>query len=654
MEIKKMMIEKTLQKRFGFSTFKPGQERVIDKIMAGESVAAIFPTGAGKSLCYQIAALHEPGLTLVVSPLLSLMKDQTDFLQSKNIPAGKLDSGMSPEDYLQVLEAAKKGKIHILMIAVERFKNERFRAQLRQMRVSFLVVDEAHCISEWGHNFRPDYLKIPAYQKEFNISKVLLLTATATPRVIEDMCDKFSIPSANVVRTGFYRENLFLRILPVPEDNKDFLLREVLSGKPEGPTIVYVTLQKTAERIASMLNKHGFEAEAYHAGMKNEIREAVQNRFMGGQTLIVVATIAFGMGIDKRDIRKVVHYDLPKSTESYSQEIGRAGRDGKPSLCCILGNKNGIPVLENFVYGDTPDISGICHVLTHIKTSGQNTFEIRPVSMSRDADIRLLPLKTLLVYLEMEKIISPKYAYFEDYPFQYRMNARDIANQFEGERKTFVKTLFDCSKTAIKWTHPDMEAIMIKTGADRKRILAALEYFHEKGWIDLQPKSGVEVFDIIDSAFDPASVAQKMSSLFKEKEARDVARLHAMIELFEGDQCLARSLSAYFGEHLETVCGRCSTCLNKKPSRLLFEAPPPLDGLDYHEIIRPLADVLSSTSPVHLITRFLCGIRSPRLTQFKVSGISGFGALESHPYKEVEAWVLKNRSMRGAGMAESS
>lgn len=219
----------SLKNTFGFDEFKSGQRQVIENITAGKSAAAIFPTGAGKSLCYQLPAILEQGMTLVVSPLLSLMKNQIDFLKSKNIPAAKLDSGMSAEAYRETLDAARKGHLKILMVAVERFKNERFRTQLKLMDISLLVVDEAHCISEWGHNFRPDYLKIPLYQKEFRIKKILLLTATATPKVIEDMCKKFSINREDVLQTGFHRKNLFLRIRPVTEEKKNALLREVLA-----------------------------------------------------------------------------------------------------------------------------------------------------------------------------------------------------------------------------------------------------------------------------------------------------------------------------------------------------------------------------------------------------------------------------------------
>ncbi|MGB5155880.1 RecQ family ATP-dependent DNA helicase [Desulfobacterium sp. N47] len=637
-----MIYRQTLKTKFGFEDFKQGQEQVVEKIIAGESTIAIFPTGAGKSLCYQLPALHEQGLTLVISPLLSLMKDQIEFLKKKKVPAAKLDSGMSATDYHNTLEAAKQGKLKILMIAVERLKNERFRTQLRQMKVSLLVVDEAHCISEWGHNFRPDYLKIPKFGKEFNINKTLLLTATATSKVVKDMCHKFSIPESNVVLTGFYRKNLFLRVLPVQEEIKDKTLTKVLSGKPEGPAIVYVTLQKTAENIARVLKEKGFDVEAYHAGMKNDQREAVQNRFMSSNNSIVVATIAFGMGIDKENIRKVIHYDLPKSIEGYSQEIGRAGRDDAPSLCCVLANRNGLPVLENFIYGDTPDMDGIRFALDSIKQSLSRVFEVRPYTLSRDSDIRLLPLKTLLVYLEMADIISPKFTYFEQYPFQFLVSAAEITENFDNERISFVRTIFSHSKTAKTWTYPDIDAIVSESGSDRQRVLAALEYFHGKGWIDLQPRSGVEVYDILAPDFDTDQMAEYLMALFKEKEDKDAARIHAMIDMFEKDRCIAQSLSAYFGEQLSASCGRCSTCLNKQPPRLPSINLPALTSYDFNDLIKPLKEIALFPLPVHLATRFLCGISTPRLVQYKAKQKPGFGRLEKYPYKDVVKWVVQN------------
>ncbi len=342
------MLRQQLQKHFGFNTFLKGQEDVIRKVLKRQSAAAIFPTGAGKSLCYQLPAMLLPGMTLVVSPLLSLMKDQLDFLLANNIPAARLDSTLARDEYGRIIESAKNGELKILMIAVERFKNERFRAQLQKMNISLLVVDEAHCISEWGHNFRPEYLKLPDYQKEFKIAQTLLLTATATEQVIDDMCAKFNILKENVFVTGFYRDNLFLQITPTDNSEKKDRLLQKIRKTPQDPTIVYVTLQKTAEDVAQFLCANKINAHPYHAGMETEKREEIQNKFMDGTLACIVATIAFGMGIDKKDIRRIIHYDLPKSIENYSQEIGRSGRDGMPAICEVLANRDNIHILEKF------------------------------------------------------------------------------------------------------------------------------------------------------------------------------------------------------------------------------------------------------------------------------------------------------------------
>ena len=633
------MTDYSLKQYFGFDRFLKGQKEVIDKVVAGESTAAIFPTGAGKSLCYQLPAMHLPGVTLVVSPLLSLMKDQIEFLKSKQIPAAKLDSGIPREEYQATLQDGVQNRIKILMVSVERFKNERFRTQLKRMNVSLLVVDEAHCISEWGHNFRPDYLKIPMYQEEFNIPQVLLLTATATPKVIEDMCKKFRISRRNVIITGFYRKNLHLKVEGVPEVGKRQALVETLNKGPMGPSIVYVTLQKTAETIAQYLSSKGVEARAYHAGMKTDLREDVQNQFMHGHLNTVVATIAFGMGIDKRNIRKVVHYDLPKSIENYSQEIGRAGRDGLVSMCTLLGNRSNVPVLENFVYGDTPEVSGIRTVLEVILKNDTNMFELRSYRLSMEADIRLLPLKTLLVYLEMEGILKPRHTYFEDYPFKLLKTEKEIIDIFSGERKNFVDTIFRHTHKKKVWSYPKISEMVDASGSNRARVLAALEYFDEKGWIELQPKSSVEVFEVLNRNFDIDETTKRLARLFRNKETMDVERIHKIISLFESSGCLAIKLSKHFGETISQPCGNCSYCLAGKPTALPAEPLPLINKSDVEKHLRKLRDVSDGPISDDLAVRFLCGITTPKMIQLKAKQLNGFGHLAKYPYKDAKRLV---------------
>ncbi|QXI00866.1 RecQ family ATP-dependent DNA helicase [Pseudomonas monsensis] len=635
----------TLEQVFGYPQFRPGQEQAISAVLAGRSAAAIFPTGSGKSLCYQVSAVLLPHLTLVVSPLLALMQDQLAFLQRHGIPAGSIDSAQSRDDANDVMARARSGELKILMVSVERLKNERFRNFLQQVPISLLVVDEAHCISEWGHNFRPDYLKLPDYQRQFNIPQALLLTATATPKVIADMQARFAIAAEDVVTTGFYRPNLNLLVEPVRAQDKRRRLVEWMAERQGQPGIVYVTLQKTAEHVAEHLVRNGIQAEAYHAGLPNDQREAIQKRFMAGQSKCIVATIAFGMGIDKSDIRQVVHFDLPKSIENYSQEIGRAGRDGQPSDCLVLANRDSLNVLENFVYGDTPERDGIRYVLDELHASvpeGQWEFLLGP--LADQSNIRALPLKTLLVQLELRGLIAPRYAYYAEYRFKYLLEPEALLERFEGERRDFVAAIIHTSSRARTWATVNFEAMYTQYSAERSRVVKALDYFQEKGWIELESKQMTEVYSVLQSDFDSAVLSGELHAYFTRHEQAEVARIHAMLELFSTERCLGYRLAEYFGDHQAPErCGHCSVC-HGHIARL--PAPPQLPSLVDKSFPALCGDFIhkheqhaGSVPTAERLTRFLCGISVPLFTRLKARTISGYAALEEYPYADVRRWV---------------
>ena len=639
----------TLERVFGFKQLRPGQESVVSAVLAGRSAAAIFPTGSGKSLCYQLPALHLPHLTLVISPLLALMQDQLAFLHGRGISAASIDSAQSREQAAEVMARAKAGELKILMISVERLKNERFRNFIAQVPISLLVVDEAHCISEWGHNFRPDYLKLPDYQRQFGIPQVLLLTATATPKVVADMQQKFAIAEADVVTTGFYRPNLNLLVEPVSGADKLRRLQQWLSAKAGQPSIVYVTQQRTAEQVAERLSERGVAASAYHAGMPHEAREAIQRQFMAGQINCIVATIAFGMGIDKSDIRNVVHFDLPKSIENYSQEIGRAGRDGQPSDCLVLANRDSLNVLENFVYGDTPEREGIRCVLDQLLAGGQGgEWELMLNPLSEQSNIRQLPLKTLLVQLELRGIIAPRYAYFAEYRFKYRLEPEALLAHFSGERRQFVEALITTSQRARTWCTVDFEQLYQQHQAERSRVITALDYFQEKGWIEVESKQMTEVYALLQPGFDAEALSAELHGYFSQQEASEIRRIHAMLALFASEHCLSQRLAAYFGDsHAPQQCGHCSVCQGQIAQLPAPPALPALAELDVQALctgfVRKHQEHKGVVPSVECLTRYLCGVSVPLFTALKARQLGGFAALEAYPYAEVRAWLAAPR-----------
>jgi len=670
--------EHILQQYFGFSHLRGGQGQVINSVLSGRSAAAIFPTGSGKSLCYQLPAIMLPHLTLVISPLLALMKDQLEFLQSKGIAAAAIDSTQDRAASQQIMADVKAGKIKILMVSVERLKNERFRHFIQQVPISLLVVDEAHCISEWGHNFRPDYLKLPEYQKAFNIPQTLLLTATATQDVIDDMAKKFAIDNQDVCVTGFYRSNLHLSVLPSACDQKFQSLASLLSGRnltvsgQSEASIVYVTLQHTAEEIAHQLLGMGFNAKAYHAGLASEVREEIQQQFMTGQVNIIVATIAFGMGIDKSDIRHVIHYDLPKSIENYSQEIGRAGRDGNISNCTVLASEENLPVLENFVYGDTPELSSIVRVLDDIqraydasKNSYDCDWEFTFYQLSADSNIRQLPLKTLIVYLELKQMIASKLSYFAEYKFKLLVDESELLDQFQGERQQFLQAVLDHCKKGRIWYQIDFDAIYQNYHTEqhegsRSRVITALEYIAEKQQLVLETKQMTEVYSILkwpQSQPEKDQLAQEIFQYFKQKEQSEIARIRNMIQLFKQPKCLSGQLAEYFADHQFLAshpngCGHCSVCLNGGPPlqwpnvenhtiEQTLAAATQIRDLDHlnQSFIIPLSSSVQEKyqqpASAELIAKALCGIAAPWLTKVGARKLMGFGVFEEVRFESV-------------------
>lgn len=329
-------MKKLLKKHFGFNSFLPFQEDIIADILQKKDVIAVLPTGAGKSLCYQLPALEFSGVTLVVSPLISLMKDQVTSLEGKNISAAYLNSSLGIKEARDIKEKVLNGRVKLLYVAPERLVKEHFLDFLLDCGISLIAIDEAHCISEWGHDFRPEYRKLGILREKFPGVPIIALTATATRKVREDirMQLKFKGGSFAEHLASFNRENL--NYIVRPKDNSYYYIRAYLEDHPKYAGIIYCHSRKSVERMAEDLTMDGIEALPYHAGLSQKERAENQEKFRKGKVRVIVATIAFGMGIDKPDVRFVIHYDIPKNIEGYYQETGRAGRDGLPSDCILF------------------------------------------------------------------------------------------------------------------------------------------------------------------------------------------------------------------------------------------------------------------------------------------------------------------------------
>jgi len=376
-----------LSERFGFAKFRPGQEEVIRAVLAGKDAMAVMPTGQGKSLCYQLPATLLPGLTLVISPLIALMQDQVASLKQPKIAAAAFHSGLTGSEKNRVIQDLSQRRLQLLYLAPERMQHEGFLQLLRSLWVSLLVVDEAHCISQWGHDFRPDYLKIGRLRQELTNPPCLALTATATARVQMDLCNRLSLREPFRLVAGFRRANLALSVRVCQSRQEKLAALDRLIGETKkGTILVYCATRRAVEEVAEHLEQCHQSVGYYHAGLRDEERQLVHHDFRRGAVRILVATNAFGMGIDKSDVRLVIHFDIPGSVEAYYQEAGRAGRDGRPADCVLLFHQRDLSTQEYFIQQASQDPEGVDRA-ERMKTLLQDMLEYVSVSTCRQLAI---------------------------------------------------------------------------------------------------------------------------------------------------------------------------------------------------------------------------------------------------------------------------
>ncbi|KAF8535957.1 P-loop containing nucleoside triphosphate hydrolase protein [Trichophaea hybrida] len=612
------LARKILSDIWGYSAFRLAQENAISRLICGGSALVVFPTGGGKSLVYQVPALafyeydeicgRRPGkgVTLVVSPLIALMKDQTEALKKRGVAAAALDSTQSKEDVMEIYRMLRSEELKLLYVAPERLNNEAFVEMIKGVKIRMVAVDEAHCISEWGHAFRPEYRKVARFVEEVSAERVLCLTATATRKVCDDILREFHIPEEDLFRTTTFRPNLKLRAVAVEsESEKMKLLKEFLSKNP-GPTIVYVITHQQAVDTASALQNAEFDAAPYHAGMSNDTRSSVQERFMRSNDMVIVATIAFGMGVDKANIRSVVHYTIPKSLEGYSQEIGRAD-----VMACHQ------PVFE--FQGAEED-----HVV-----------EANMHSLGRDWDIRANTLTLLFAELELRfgllRAITPKYSTYTYAPtplFGSLSKTGDIE-----------KALISASRVATKLTHVDVDEAMRRCGHPRELVVHKLQNWEQDGAIELKPRGVINRFRVLKSfptTAQIAELAQQAHEQMETREAENIERLKQVVDMLTGYECFAEALAGYFGDNLEEACGSCGFCETNRPVE--FEWPGNDEG---GEVDMKAVEMVLNTvgKDNHDDARFLArigwGISSPRATALKLSKTPAWGCCKGMPFEKL-------------------
>ena len=571
--------QEILKQYWGYDSFRDLQEEIITSIGEGKDTLGLMPTGGGKSITFQVPALAQSGLCIVITPLIALMKDQVQNLRKRGIKALAIYSGMTRQEIVTALENCIFGDYKFLYISPERLDTEIFRIKLRSMKVSMITVDESHCISQWGYDFRPAYLKIAEIRELLPGVPVLALTATATPEVVKDIQSRLNFREENVFRMSFERKNLAYIVRKT--DNKTGELLHILK-RIDGSAIIYVRNRRRTKEITELLMQEGITADFYHAGLDNAVKDLRQKRWQNGEIRVMVATNAFGMGIDKPDVRIVLHIDLPDSPEAYFQEAGRAGRDGLKAYAVILYAKSDKMTLHKRVADTFPEKEYILQVYEHLQYYYQmamgdgfqcirefnleefcRKFKYFPVPV--DSALKILTQAGYLEYTDEQDNASRIL-------FTIRRDELYKLREMGTEAETLIQTILR-SYTGVftDYAYISEDTLAIRTGLTRQQIYNILVTLTKRRIVDYIPHKKTPYIIYTRERLE-LRYLHIPASVYEERKARYEARIKAMEEYVTSESvCRSRMLLRYFGEKNEHNCKQCDVCLNRHETDCLPE-----------------------------------------------------------------------------------
>ena len=566
-----------LMQYWGYPSFRPYQEDIVDSVVAGRDTLALLPTGGGKSICFQVPAMAMEGICVVVTPLIALMKDQVAHLLAKRIPAAAIYSGMHPDQVELVYNQAVFGRLKFLYVSPERLMTDQFQEAIKRMNVNLLAVDESHCISQWGYDFRPPYLKIAEIRPYIPKTPVLALTATATAKVVDDIQYRLGFKQKNVFQSSFERKNVTYNVYHEPD--KYGVLYRKLHAMQEGSAIVYVRNRKKTQVIAEWLQSVGISATFYHAGLDAKTRDERQDLWMKGKVKVMAATNAFGMGIDKPDVRLVIHMDLPDSIEAYFQEAGRAGRDLKPAEAFLLVSNADIQQLKDNLKQSFPEMDRIKMIYRALGNYlqlpiGAGKMEFYPFVMSdfaKQYGFGLMEVFSALKIMEKEGLLELSDSFDEPSKVWIKAPREDLYRfqvafpQFDEFIKYMLRNLPGVLSDFVKFNE---EVAAQKTGMTVDQVVAQLKKMEAYNFLTYDPRKDKPQIQLLTELLDTRYFTISDEN-YRDRKRDAEERVGAVINFVNNDQeCRSVQLLRYFNETTHKVCGHCDVCLNHSEHRL--------------------------------------------------------------------------------------